>query len=111
MVAAPPPLDTRANKSEAELTMKRTPRIPWPLMLVVLWSVASNCGAYGRGFGGLDAAACPELSGNVDALHAQMSADERANIKVRAFVQAAKDLGAVSLQIEAEAAEACRRMG
>jgi hypothetical protein len=91
--------------------MNQTARIPWALLLLVAAGVVSNCGAYGRGFGGLDTMACPELSGNVDALHAQMSADARANIKVRAFVQAAKDLGAVSLQIEAEAAEACRRMG
>jgi hypothetical protein len=81
------------------------------MVLAVLVYVVSSCGAYGRGFGALDAAACPELGGNVDALHAQVSADERANIKVRAFVQAAKDMGAVAMQIEAEAAEACRRMG
>ncbi len=85
------------------------------LLLVALVSVAlcvlSNCGAYGRGFGALDAAACPELGGNADALRARYAADARVNGKIRAFVQAAKDLGAVSLQIEAEAAEACQRMG
>ena len=74
-------------------------------------AVLSNCGAYGRGFGALDAAACPELGGNADALRAQYAANVRVNGKIRAFVQAAKDLGAVSLQIEAEAAEACQRMG
>ena len=74
-------------------------------------TVLSNCGAYGRGFGALDAAACPELGGNADALRAQYAANVRVNGKIRAFVQAAKDLGAVSLQIEAEAAEACQRMG
>jgi len=74
-------------------------------------TVLSNCGAYGRGFGALDSAACPELGGNADALRAQYAANVRVNGKIRAFVQAAKDLGAVSLQIEAEAAEACQRMG
>jgi hypothetical protein len=82
-----------------------------PLVL----SVASlpalvQCGIYNNQFGALDRAACPELSGNVDALHAQYSANARANAKIRAFVQASKDLAAVSLQIEAEAAEACQRM-
>src|SRR6478736_4764966 len=65
-----------------------------PLVLPCL-TVLSNCGAFGPGFGRLGEAACPELGGNADALRAQ---------------QAAKDLGAVSLQIEAEAAEACQRM-
>ena len=74
-------------------------------------TVLSNCGAYGRGFGALDAAACPELGGNADALRAQYATNVRVNGKIRAFVQAAKDVGAVSLQIEAEAAEACQRMG
>jgi hypothetical protein len=80
-----------------------------PLVLPCL-TVLSNCGAYGRGFGGLDTAACPELGGNADALRAQYTANARANAKIRTFVQAAKDLGAVSLQIEAEAADACGRM-
>src|SRR5215831_7639890 len=73
--------------------------------------VLSNCGAYGRGLGVFDSAACPELGGNADALRAQYAANARVNGKVRAFVLAAKDMGAVSLQIEAEAAEACQRMG
>jgi hypothetical protein len=73
-------------------------------------TVLSNCGAYGRGFGALDVAACPELGGNADALSAQYTANARANAKIRTFVQAAKDLAGVSIQIENEAAEACRRM-
>src|SRR5687768_2951434 len=70
----------------------------------------SNCGAYGRGFGALDTMACPELGGSADALAAQYTANARANAKIRTFVQAAKDLAGVSIQIENEAAEACRRM-
>lgn len=88
---------------------------PKTLVLAALVSVAlsvlPNCGAYGGGFGALDSVACPELGGNSDALRAQFAADARVNGKIRAFVQAAKDLGTVSLLIEAEAAEACQRMG
>ena len=73
-------------------------------------SLISNCDAYGRGLGGLDSAACPELGGNADALRAQYTANAQANAKIRTFVQAAKDLAGVSLQIEAEATEACSRM-
>src|SRR5689334_6931024 len=80
-----------------------------PLVLPCL-TVLSNCGAYGPGFGRLGEAACPELGGNADALRAQYAANAQVNAKIRVFVQAAKDLGAVSLQIEAEAAEACQRM-
>lgn len=62
-------------------------------------------------FGGLGRAACPQMSPNVDALSTQFSADARANVKVRAFVQAAKDVASVAEQIEITAAEACLRMG
>ncbi|MFO0659554.1 MAG: hypothetical protein U0165_06965 [Polyangiaceae bacterium] len=61
--------------------------------------------------GGLGAATCPELSANVDVLRASISADARANAKIRAFIQASKDLASVSAQIEGIAAESCRRMG
>ncbi|HMI86416.1 MAG TPA: hypothetical protein VK550_20120 [Polyangiaceae bacterium] len=79
-------------------------------LLFPLIGALSNCGAYGRGFGALDTVACPELGGNADALSAQYAANARANAKIRTFVQAAKDLAGVSIQIENEAAEACRRM-
>src|SRR5262245_21189484 len=80
-----------------------------PMALSCL-AVLSNCGAYGSGFGKLGEAACPELGGSADALRAQYAANAQANAKIRAFVQAAKDLGSVAVQIEAEAAEACQRM-
>jgi hypothetical protein len=79
-------------------------------LLFPLLSVLSNCAGYGRGFGALDTVACPELGGSADALAAQYTANARANAKIRTFVQAAKDLAGISLQIENEAAEACRRM-
>jgi hypothetical protein len=68
-----------------------------------------HCAGFGEE--GLGAAACPELHGAQSALGASFSADARASAKVGAFVQASKDLMNVSLQIEAEATEACQRMG
>jgi hypothetical protein len=56
-------------------------------------------------------AACPALTGTADPMQLRLSANARADLKVRAFVAAAKDLVDVSVQAEAEAAEACRRMG
>jgi hypothetical protein len=73
--------------------------------------LASQVHCAGFGEGQLGAMACPELSGGGSVLGAQFSGDARANGKVATFVQASKDLVGVSLQIEAEAAEACTRMG
>jgi hypothetical protein len=55
-------------------------------------------------------AACPALRPEVSALDASFSANARANAKLRAFVQAAKDIHAAALKLEARAAGACRRM-
>ncbi len=71
---------------------------------------ASGCELLGSASGAVAGLACPELRGG-DALSAQFSVDARANGKVRAFVQAAKDLAGVSVQAEAEITEACSRMG
>ena len=73
--------------------------VHWLLFALVLpcLTLLSNCGAYGRGFGGLGEAACPELGGSADALRAQYAANAQVNAKIRTFVQAAKDLGAVSV--------------
>lgn len=65
----------------------------------------------GFGEGQLGAVTCPELYGAGSVLGANFSADARANAKIRTFVQASKDLLNVSLQMEAEATEACTRMG
>jgi hypothetical protein len=78
--------------------------------LLPLLSIALlHCAGFGEE--GLGAAACPELRGAQSAIGASFTADARANAKVGAFVQASKDLLNVSLQIEAEATEACLRMG
>jgi hypothetical protein len=83
-------------------------RVAAVLVLVLGGLSVLSCGG---GFGGLGKAACPQLQPNVDALSAGFSADFRANGKIRTFVQAAKDIATVSLQIEAEIADACTRMG
>jgi hypothetical protein len=71
-------------------------------------ALCADCGEFSRQAG---LAACPELSPNVDAFSASLSADARANGKVRAFVQASKDLAAASTTLEFETAAACRRIG
>jgi hypothetical protein len=80
-------------------------------IVVFLLGCASlvSCDQFGKA-GGLGGALCPELGGG-DPLSAQYSVNARANAKLRAFVQASKDMAAVSLQIEGEIADACRRMG
>src|SRR5437773_3592887 len=64
----------------------------------------------GGKFGALGAA-CPALTGGADPMSLRFSANARADVKVRAFVAAARDLVDVSAQMESEAAEACRRIG
>lgn len=81
---------------------------PWKLLPLVTVAVL-GCGELGGGR--LGTFACPEMGSGVDALQASFSADARANGKVRAFVTASKDLVALSAHVEAEVADACRRMG
>lgn len=56
-------------------------------------------------------AACPEIRPDVNAIQTNYSPIAEANVKLRAFIQASKDLSAVAAQAEAEAAEACTRIG
>jgi hypothetical protein len=56
-------------------------------------------------------AACPHLNSRSDLATAQISANARANAKIRAFMMAARDLIELSAQMEAQAAGACRRIG
>lgn len=62
-------------------------------------------------FGGLEGMACPYFAGQGDLASAQISANARANAKIRTFLIAARDLNGLSLQLEAEATQACRNMG
>ena len=73
--------------------------------------LVSAPGCKGGQFGGLGGAACPQMGPNVDALSAKFSVNAKANAKVRAFVQASKDIQATAVQIEAIATEACLRIG
>lgn len=59
---------------------------------------AVSCGA--AGFGGVGAAMCPELGGGGDVLGAQFDMNARINAKVRAFVQASKDMANISAAID-----------
>jgi hypothetical protein len=79
---------------------------------VIAFGALADCGAAGFGdaAGRLGGASCPEMAGNVDALGAIYAPSAHVNAKVRTFVNAAKDLGAIAAQAEAEAAEACMRI-
>ena len=90
--------------------MTRTHTSPVRIVVLAL-STALGCNELGGDRGALGMAACPEMGAGVDALRANFSADVRANGKVATFITAAKDLAAVSTQIEAEVADACRRIG
>jgi hypothetical protein len=83
--------------------------------LIVLGSLLlfgfSFAGCYGGGLYGPLGATCPALSSNANPLAMRFSANAVADAKVRTFVAAAKDLVGVSLQMQNEATEACRRMG
>jgi hypothetical protein len=61
-------------------------------------------------FGGLAGAACPYLASG-DLASARISANARANAKIRVFLMAARDMNRLSMQMEAEAVQACRNMG
>jgi hypothetical protein len=90
------------------IVMRTLRRIVATAVSLTACAFTADCGEFSRQAG---LAACPELSPNVDAFSASLSADARANGKVRAFVQASKDLASASVTLEAETAAACRRMG
>src|SRR5262245_48075946 len=62
-------------------------------------------------FGSVANAACPYFSAQTDLANARISANARANAKIRTFMIAARDVHNLSLQMEAQAAQACRAMG
>lgn len=77
---------------------------------------AANSSGTGSGGGaavlnGLGGIACPELSGGGSALRAKYTAKAALNVKIGAFVQAAKDLGNLSARMDAEITGACKAMG
>lgn len=86
-----------------------------PLAMVSLGVVALaglvDCNVANSAFGGLSGAACPEMGGGANAMAAMYTDNAQMNGKIRAFVQASKDLVGVAAQAEAEATEACMRIG
>jgi hypothetical protein len=62
-------------------------------------------------FGGLTNAACPHFASQSDLTTARISANARANAKIRTFLIAARDVNTLSFQMEGEATQACRAMG
>ncbi len=81
----------------------------FPLAAVALAGLV-DCNMSNSAFDGLTGATCPEMAG-ADAMTAVFTDDPKMNAKIRAFVQASKDLVGVAAQAEAEAAEACMRIG
>lgn len=81
----------------------------WLALIVLSALTTSGCSAFGGAK--IGQAACPALRPGADALSARFSAQAQVDAKVKTFVQAAKDMAAVSEQIEAEATGACLRMG
>ena len=81
------------------------------LTLVGMSTAIGAAGCSELGLGGVGGAMCPELKRPGDVLSTQFSANAQASAKIAAFVQASKDMAAVSTAIEAQVADACRRMG
>jgi hypothetical protein len=79
-------------------------------LAIVAFASGLSCDQLGR-LDGVGSAVCPELGGPGDVLGANFSANARVNAKVRTFVQASKDMVAVSAAIESQVANTCRRMG
>ena len=80
-------------------------------LAVLLVTSFAFAGCMQGGKYGALAAACPAMTGNADPMDLRFSANARADVKVRSFVAATRDLVDVSVQMEGEAANACRRMG
>lgn len=89
--------------------MRHVRQLASPATLALLLTSASGCAALGSGR--LGTAACPALRPNVDALSVRYSGRATIDGKIKTFVQAAKDMAAISHQIEAEATAACVRIG
>jgi len=83
----------------------------WGAACAVPMGVLVDCNLDSYGLGSVGQMACPEVNANVDVLGATFTSDVRANAKIRTFVAASKDLMAVAAQAEAEAADACTRIG
>lgn len=81
-----------------------------PLVIGSIALFAASCGQAGM-LGDVAQAACPEIRPDVDAVRTTYSEVPEANVKLRAFIQASKDLATVADMAEAEAGQACTQMG
>ncbi len=74
-------------------------------------SQGTGSGGGGGGLlGALGGIACPEMAGGGNVLRAKFTEKASLNVKIGAFVQAAKDLVSLSAQMDAEILGACKRM-
>lgn len=67
-------------------------------------------GGDGGLLGALEGAACPELSAGGSALRGNFTGKASLNVKIGAFVQAAKDLVGLAARMDAEVTGACKRI-
>ena len=79
--------------------------------LAVLPAVVVLAGCQDARFGDFANAACPHFGAQTDLANARISANARANAKIRTFLIAARDVSTVSVQMENQATQACRAMG
>ncbi|HEX6765094.1 MAG TPA: hypothetical protein VF103_06440, partial [Polyangiaceae bacterium] len=88
-----------------------TPNVRGAIVFLLAFVSLSSAGCQDARFGSVANAACPYFAGNADLASARISANARANAKIRTFLIAARDVNALSFQMEAEATQACRNMG
>lgn len=75
-------------------------------------SSGAGAGKSTAGLAGLASGiACPALASGGDAMSVQYTAKAELNAKIGAFVQAAKDLQRLAVQMDTEVTGACRRIG
>lgn len=79
--------------------------------LIATLAAATLVSASCTGLGNLGTVACPQLRPDVDALSATYAGDPAIDAKVRAYVQATKDVVNAAAEADRLAAEACVRMG
>lgn len=82
-------------------------RVSWLTTLAAAALVCASC----TGLGNLGTVACPELRPDVDARSTTYASDPAIDAKVRAYVQATKDVVGAAAEADRLAAEACVRMG
>jgi hypothetical protein len=103
----------KAIRLSGERKMGFSKSAGWTAVLMGAVGLCLGCdtGMLGGAMGSIGAAACPEMGPSVDALAAVYASDAQLNAKVRSFVHVSKELAGLAAAAEAEAAEACMRIG